>query len=79
MRRRQIYQAERTKTLDDAIAPLIAVPTPFADFIRPNEPVMIEVDPPRFPGKGDCPKCGKFFARGLHFHAPACKGAPDGG
>lgn len=26
------------------------------------------------PGKGECPHCGTYFARGLHFHAPTCKG-----
>lgn len=34
--------------------------------------------PPAVKGKGDCPRCGKYYAKGLHLHYKHCGLEGDG-
>lgn len=46
-----------------------------SDWRETSHQDALDAAAPKVAGKGACPKCGKHFARGLHWHAPRCKGA----
>ena len=60
MRRRQVLAQ---KALEEEQVVNTACPTCGRPYEQPKQV-----------GKGNCPKCGKYCSRGLHFHVRACRG-----
>lgn len=46
------------------------------DFEKPAKAGGAKI-PPVPVAKGECPKCGKYIGRGVHFHLKACNGDDD--